>query len=181
MPPRQAPLISSAALPCAYMHGLQSLLALLPADGPDGPYMCQAGTYLGVVRHSRTGYDLGLVWHSRTGYDLGLVWHSRTGYDLGLVWHSRAGYDQGLVWSWLDLLPHSLSGLLSHVTKQRSPNTSTRTWQSEHVIPNAAGRTWPGIMAGRIIWLSWCSAFAAWQQTLPWTLPQACSKGVHGA
>ena len=157
MPPRQAPLISSAALPCAYMHGLQSLLALLPADGPDGPYMCQGGTYLGVVRHSRTGYDLGLVWHSRTGYD------------------------QGLVWSGLDLLPHSLSGLLSHVTKQRSPNTSTRTWQSEHVIPNAAGRTWPGIMDGRIIWLSWCSAFAAWQQTLPWTLPQACSKGVHGA
>lgn len=145
MPPRQALMISSAALPCAYMHGLQSLLALLPADGPDGPYMCQAGTYLGMVRHSRAGYDLGLVW------------------------------------SGLDLLPHSLSGLLSHVTKQRSPNTSTRTWQSEHGSPNAAGRTWPGIMAGRIIWLSWCSAFAAWQQTLPWTLPQACSKGVHGA
>lgn len=145
MPPRQALLISSAARPWAYMHGQQSLLALLPADGPDGPYMCQAGTYLGMVRHSRAGYDLGLVW------------------------------------SGLDLLPHSLSGLLSHVTKQRSPNTSTRTWQSEHVSPNAAGRTWPGIMAGRFIWLSWCSAFAAWQQTLPWTLPQACSKGVHGA
>ena len=115
MPPRQAPLISSAALPCAYMHGLQSLLALLPADGPDGPYMCQAGTYLGVVRHSRTGYDLGLVWHSRTGYD------------------------QGLVWSGLDLLPHSLSGLLSHVTKQRSPNTSTRTCHSECGRANMAG------------------------------------------
>lgn len=157
MPSRQALLISSAALPWAYMHGQQSLLALLPADGPYGPYMCQAGTYLGLVRLSRAGYDQGLVWHSRTGYD------------------------QGLVWSGLDLLPHSLSGLLSHVTKQRSPNTSTRTWQSEHGSPNAAGRTWPGIMAGRIIWLSWCSAFAAWQQTLPWTLPQACSKGVHGA
>ncbi len=103
MPPRQALLISSAALPCAYMHGLQSLLALLPADGPDGPYMCQAGTYLGLVRHSRAGYDLGLVW------------------------------------SGLDLLPHSLSGLLSHVTKQRSPNAAGRTQQSEHVSPNMAG------------------------------------------
>ena len=94
MPSRQALLISSAALPWAYMHGQQSLLALLPADGPDGPYMCQAGTYLGLVRHSRSGYDLGLVC------------------------------------SGLDLLPHSLSGLLSHVTK---------TAQSERGRPNMAG------------------------------------------
>ena len=106
MPSQQALLISSAALPWAYMHGLQSLLALLPADGPDGPYMCQAGTYLELVRHSRAGYDLGLVW------------------------------------SGLDLLPHSLSGLLSHVTKQRSPNAAGRTQQSEHGSPNAAVRTW---------------------------------------
>lgn len=103
MPSRQALLISSAALPWAYMHGQQSLLALLPADGPDGPYMCQAGTYLGLVRLS------------------------------------RAGYDQGLVWSWMDLLPHSLSGLLSHVTKQRSPNAAVRTCQSERGRPNMAG------------------------------------------